>query len=309
MSKGVTLEGLFTKNLQRVRPDFVLINCGHLDGAPDAAACRKLGLPYGMLVQLADDSQWPSDSLRKACKAMYAEARVNIFVSKRNLELVERMTGQRLANAFLVRNPCQLLPAEPLPWPVNGTWRLAMPARLEVQDKGHDLLLHLLAKPEWRARPVELNLYGHGRHEQGIRELAQLLDLGDRVCFRGHEDDLESIWRHNHLAVLPSRAEGLPLALIEAMGAGRPAMVTDIGGNAELVEEGRTGFIAEAPALCCLERAMERAWLRRDEWQQMGVSAHFRIKELWKENPAATLAAHIQRAALVPGTKSNGPSA
>ncbi|MEZ5384376.1 MAG: glycosyltransferase [Prosthecobacter sp.] len=309
MSNDDTLEGLFTKKLQRASPDFILINCGHLDGAPYATACRKMGVPYGMLVQLADDSQWPSDSVREACKAMYAEAQVNIFVSQRNLELVERMTAQRLANAVFVRNPCQLLPDGPMPWPVNDTWRFAMPARLEVQDKGHDLLLHLLAKPEWRNRPVELNLYGHGRHEQGIREMAQLLDLGDRVYFRGHENNLESIWRHHHLAVLPSRAEGLPLALIEAMGAGRPAIVTDIGGNAELVEEGMTGFIAEAPALCCLERTMERAWQRRDEWQQMGVSAHLRIKELWNENPAVTLAAHIQRASLVPRTKGTLPSA
>ena len=62
------------------------------------------------------------------------------------------------------------------------------------------------------------------------------------VHFRGHVNDIRAIWEQNHLLVLPSRYEGLPLALVEAMWCGRPAVVTDVGGNAELCVGKRNGI-------------------------------------------------------------------
>ncbi len=281
------------KYLAKTRPDFVIINCGHLCGSPSAAACRELGISYGMLVQLANDTQWPSDSWRQGCREMYLSAKLNVFVSKRNQEMVETMIGARLNNAALIRNPCLILTKAPISWPLGETLQFALPARLEIHDKGHDILLNLLATPNWMDRSWILNLYGKGHHQQGIIDQIKMLGIETRVRIHGHVTDVKSIWLENHLAVLPSRAEGLPLALIEAMSAGRPSVVTDVGGNAELVEEGVSGFIAEAPALSCLSAAMERAWARRHEWGQIGVNAHNRVAELWKIDPAEILTRHV----------------
>ena len=68
----------------------------------------------------------------------------------------------------------------------------------------------------------------------------------------------EDIWAKEQILVLPSRQEGLPIALVEAMMAGRPAVVTDVGGNREVIDEGITGFIAEAPTVCAVSAALER---------------------------------------------------
>jgi len=80
--------------------------------------------------------------------------------------------------------------------------------------------------------------------------------------------------------VLPSRGEGLSLAMLEAMMCGRPVIATDVGGCREVLEEGVTGFIAEDASEDALGRALERAWAVRSKWQAMGASAHQKAKEL-----------------------------
>jgi glycosyltransferase involved in cell wall biosynthesis len=97
--------------------------------------------------------------------------------------------------------------------------------------------------------------------------------------------DVAGIWDRNHLLLLPSRFEGLPLALVEAMWCGRPAVVTDAGGNAELCVDGETGFVAAAPMVGLYEQALARAWERRDTWKDMGKAARERVARVLPEDP------------------------
>ena len=106
-----------------------------------------------------------------------------------------------------------------------------------------------------------------------MKTLARHYAIADRVEFCGYVDDIRSIWQANHLLVLPSRDEGTPLALVEAMLCGRPAVVTDVGGNAEWIDDGETGFVAEAPTARSFGAALERAWLANTQWQKMGARA------------------------------------
>jgi L-malate glycosyltransferase len=98
--------------------------------------------------------------------------------------------------------------------------------------------------------------------------------LSDRIKIMGYVNDVRSIWAENHILLLPSRGEGTPLALIEAMICGRPSVVTDIGGNSEWIAEGKTGFVAEAPTTRSINAALNRAWQTQDKWQSIGKSAH-----------------------------------
>ncbi len=153
---------------------------------------------------------------------------------------------------------------EPAPeWPKeDGTWHFACVARLDSAAKGQDLLIQMLARPEWRERRVEVNLYGTGSHELTLRRMTEMLQV-QNVHLRGHVSDVRGIWKENHILVLPSRYEGLPLVLVEAMWCGRPAVVTDVGGNAELCRDRQTGFVAQSATLASFAEAMERAWEAR----------------------------------------------
>jgi glycosyltransferase involved in cell wall biosynthesis len=74
------------------------------------------------------------------------------------------------------------------------------------------------------------------------------------------------IWRENHVLVLASRAEGLPIVVVEAMLCGRICIVTDVGNNTEVIEDGVDGSIAKCASATGIRDALERAWERRTEW-------------------------------------------
>jgi glycosyltransferase involved in cell wall biosynthesis len=158
-------------------------------------------------------------------------------------------------------------------------------ARPEPASKGQDLLLDVLQQDKWRERSVKVSLFGKGHSAQSVRQLASLYGLKD-VTFCGHAENVEEIWRKHHLLVLPSRFEGLPLALVEAMLCARPAVVTNVAGNTEVIEDGETGFVAAAPTAGHMDEEMERAWRHRGDWRSMGVEAARRIRRLVPPDPA-----------------------
>jgi glycosyltransferase involved in cell wall biosynthesis len=69
------------------------------------------------------------------------------------------------------------------------------------------------------------------------------------------------------------------------MWCGRPALVTDVGGNAELCVDGETGFIAPATTISSVDETLERAWQQRSDWQSMGKAARAKVEALVPKNP------------------------
>src|SRR5205807_6853109 len=115
----------------------------------------------------------------------------------------------------------------------------------------------------------------------------------NNVDFPGFVSDVESIWKAHHALVLPSRTEGLPLALVEAMMCGRFGIVTNEGGTSEVVEEGRTGFIANSAKVDEFDHAMERAWAVREQWESIGRTARMRVRTMVPLDPAANFTAEL----------------
>lgn len=182
------------------------------------------------------------------------------------------------------QNPVNMTDLSPVEWPeANPAPSMACIARLEAVDKGQDLLLRVLAEAPWFDRNFSLTLYGKGPDESYLRELIKYRRLEQKVSIVGHFRDQREVWRKHELLVLPSHSEGTPLTLIEAQLCGRPVLVTRVGGNSDWVEEGVTGFIAEAPTVHHLRLALEQAWQARDRWQAMGRAA--RASCLAKRNP------------------------
>ena len=151
---------------------------------------------------------------------------------------------------------------------------MANVARLEAGQKGQDVLLEVLGSPIWRSRDWRLTLVRRGARQELSGRLARHYPIADHVEFCGYVDDIRSIWQVNHVLALPSRNEGMPLALVEAMLCGRPAVVTDVGGNAEWIEDGQTGFVAEASTAKSFGAALERAWLAQTDWEESRIGAH-----------------------------------
>lgn len=273
------------------RPDLVIISQGdNYDGLHFGYLCRKLRIPYALVSQKAADHFWPPDKSRQYRRKVFEGAVKCFFVSQHNRRLTEDQIGVNLANAAVIRNP-YLVPADgPLPWPDAGDdcLRLACVARLYLLDKGQDILLRVLAREKWKGRSLHVSFFGRGLNGEALTDLACRLGVSN-VSFEGQTEDVPGIWKNHHMLVLPSRAEGMPLALVEAMMCGRPCVVTKVGGNAEVVQDGVAGFLA-APDEDSIDAALEEAWARRGELREMGQRAALRIRELVSANPAEDFA-------------------
>ncbi|MGZ4026817.1 MAG: glycosyltransferase [Flavisolibacter sp.] len=281
------------KKLLRWRPRLVIVAQGsNFDGLLYAAACNRAGIPYVIIHQKAVEGWWPLQEKRKEMAEALLAARKCFFVSRHNLELTEEQFGVRLPNASLVWNPVKV-PVRPLAYPeTREGYQLACIGRLWVFDKGQDMLLRVLSAEKWKNRALTVNFYGAGVDETALKELAALLGL-ERVAFKGMVEDMESLWAHHHALILPSRQEGLPLVILEAMALGRTVISTRAGGNSEILQDGITGFIGEANERS-LEETLERAWERREEWPSIGLRASQYIREKVPASPENEFLSQLQ---------------
>jgi len=281
--------------LQVGKPELVCFSDGGVANKPHwRKHCAEAGIPYVNLSQANYEGYWLMDDLAEAQWEALAAARRCFFVSRGNWRLFEQQTGRRLSNAEVIRNPFQVDYDTKPDWRLeSGKLKLACVGRLEPSAKGQDLLFQVLALDKWLKRSVTLSLFGSGPMDRSLRRLSEMLGIEDKVNFAGTTTDIAGIWREHHALVMPSRYEGLPLAIVEAMLCHRTAIVTDVAGNAELLEEGVSGFVAAAPTLAELDKALERAWHGRGQLEAMGLAAGGQVRHLVPADPVGVFAGKL----------------
>jgi|CXWL01.1.fsa_nt_gi glycosyltransferase involved in cell wall biosynthesis len=267
------------------KPDVLCINlAGSYDilYSPELRALtNKLGIPYTIICQGHDDIPFATEQFRQTVKAIFVKANWVAFVSQANLQSTQRHLAIKLPNGFVVNNPANLISIDCVSYPQDTpTLKFVIVSRLDARQKGHDILFEALSKPQWKTRNWSLTLAGSGIHHQYLMELVRLNGIEDKVLFAGQVNDIRLLWKEHHLLLLPSRYEGTPLALIEAMLCGRTAVATDVAGNTEWIDSD-IGFIAEAPSVRYIEKALERMWTQKDQLEEMGKKCHIKASTLF----------------------------
>jgi glycosyltransferase involved in cell wall biosynthesis len=224
----------------------------------------------------------------------YQRCRKVFFFSERTKAVAERQLRNVIPNARIIRNPVNMKETTVIEFPgIKAAVNFAVPANLVIAHKGQDVLLTILSLPHWKERNFHLNLYGSGPDKALLENLTRSLELTEKVSFHGTVNDIREVWKKNHLLLLPSLMEGMPLALVEAMLCGRPSVVTDVGGVSEWIEEGISGFIAEEATTVSFDKALEKAWTAREQWEQLGLNAHRRASYLYDPQAGKTLLQEI----------------
>jgi glycosyltransferase involved in cell wall biosynthesis len=127
-----------------------------------------------------------------------------------------------------------------------------------VPRKGVDVLLAALARLAGEGLRPELWIAGQGPARAGLERQARELGLSERVRFLGERDDVADLLAACDVFILPSRREGLGVAALEAMAAGRPVVATRVGGLAEAVVHERTGLLVPPEDPAGLAQALAR---------------------------------------------------
>ncbi len=184
-------------------------------------------------------------------------ARLKLELRERMLHRLGRIAGARsvavseelrrrhradvvVPNGIALRPPATRAAVDGAPVTLGWIGRL-------VPVKGLDTLLDafalLAAGRTSRETPLELLLVGGGPEREALASHAETLGIGDRVRFAGEVADIAPWLARMDAFVFPSLREGVPIALLEAMGAGVPVVVAAVGGIPDVIGPTDTGIL------------------------------------------------------------------
>jgi L-malate glycosyltransferase len=273
------------------KSDILLVSAGslldliYLPGLLDNLRAAKI--PFVILCQFNSDLLRFGANERTRVRELMQSSAGQVFVSIQNQEIAKRQLAASFTNAKVIYNPIRTHFPTPLPLTNGDVLQFASVARMDVLWKGQDLLLEVLVDRTWKDRNWHLNLYGTGPDFNYVKDLIKYYELLPRVTCHGYVREVEQIWTQNSLHVLPSRGEGTPLAVLEAMMCGRATVTTDVGGNSEIIEHGKTGWISEGLSASSFHKTLDIAWSNQNRFEEMGRAAHASVVK--KVQPAPLL--------------------
>ena len=203
-----------------------------------AAKMARTPVVIGSQRQLGD---LLSSSQRRAQLAMFRWADCVICNSR---AAADRLIQQGLnpERAVVIGNglsPAAFADAVPIAPRRPDIFRVGIIARMNARSKNHRMLLEVAARLRHVLPNLEIVLVGDGPLRPELENMAEELGIRDRVQFLGERRDIPAILASLDVTVLPSASESLSNAILESMAAGVPVIANEVGGNLELLSEGR----------------------------------------------------------------------
>ena len=180
------------------------------------------------------------------------------------------------------------LRAEGQPFIIGSVGRLA-------EQKGYRFLLAAMPGVLKAIPGCELHLAGEGEEKAKLMAIADELGISSQVKFRGYLGNISEFLNELDLFISSSLWEGLPTAILEAIVAGVPVLATDIAGNRELIQDGRTGWLAQPADTHALARAILHAYHHPELCQQFALEARRILPQFSIQNVAEQYAQLYQR--------------
>ncbi|MEQ9445784.1 MAG: glycosyltransferase family 4 protein [Rhodospirillaceae bacterium] len=284
----LTAPGLARQN----KADAALIFFGMPTGPVGWWLKKHMGLPYVVSLQGGDVPGFMGDEM-----ATYHRVAGPVIteVWRRAFAVVANSTGlAALAQRHAPDVEVEMIPAgadlnaiTPSPMPtLEGPLRLLFVGRL-VHQKGLDVLLKSLGtlkEDDWT-----LTIAGEGPLKEELEFTSQTLGLADRITFRGWlgRTQLPEVYKQADVFVLPSRDEGMPNAMLEAMSAGLPIVGSKVAGLDEVVIDGDCGLLVPPENAKALSDALHALISDRDKAFTLGQAARKRVEAHYSWDHAA----------------------
>lgn len=150
--------------------------------------------------------------------------------------------------------------------------------RLE-RRKGLEVLLEAIRALSERYPDLGVVLVGEGPAREALERRVSDLGLERRVLFAGRREDVSRVLSALDVFVLPSHAEGLSIALLEAGAAARPIVATSVGGNPEVIEDGRNGVLVPAGDPRALAEGLSAVLADPRRARALGAAASRTVRE------------------------------
>ena len=288
------------------QPGAVILRVPGTLGQRAGAALRKRGRPYAVEV-IGDPHDvfapgsvrswlrpawrgWYGRKLRDLCREAVAASYVtSAYLQRRfppgpNMFTVACPDNNLLEEAFAPSPRAFRSPGRP--------WRLLLIGSLAQLYKAPDVLIRAVAELVRQGRSVQLTIVGEGKHRPELEALARSCGIAHCVRFAGRlpagPESIRAAMDDTDLFVLPSRTEGLPRVLLEAMARGLPCVASTVGGIPELLPPEDLVSPGEATALAGklkevldnpqrLNAMADRNWQKAREYHVEELSSRRRV--------------------------------
>ncbi len=253
-----------------------------------ALACRRAGVPH--VVSRA--APLVGDAMPVMRKVLFAAVDTWTLHACSGIVTVSEMSKKRMrASQFIRGGRIAVIPNGVQVRSIASADRVAARHALGVDDaavlvggvgrlvagKQFDRLLHAVTRLQRLAGPpLVVVLVGDGPERPHLERLARELDV--RLLLPGFLDDPHPTLAGCDVAVLPSRAEGLPLVVLESMALGVATIATRVGGIPELIQDGDSGLLVPVGETAALAAALQRLRTDRATRRRLGEAAARRVK-------------------------------
>jgi glycosyltransferase involved in cell wall biosynthesis len=168
------------------------------------------------------------------------------------------------------------------------------------RQKGHTVLIDALRSVAPRHRSLRVVLVGDGELLHAVRREVEVAGLEEHVHFLGTRRDVDALLAAGDSFVLPSLWEGLPVALVEAMAAGRPVIATAVSGTRQVMIDGTTGWLVPPGDAAALATAIDELLADPARAARMGESGRQRVTSEFGARGQAEHLAALFRASVDP---------
>ncbi|XGV94857.1 MAG: glycosyltransferase family 4 protein [Leptolyngbya sp. BL-A-14] len=280
--------------LLALQPDVVLINLPWADHCLGSIlACGQLRLPTAVMFHLLPPENIP---LSRSRRQLYTWARARgqqwLTNSEANRRLLNDLFKMPAKDLQVIYNGIQLSPPQDCTPANRAMLRQAVRQELGVPDntrllltvgrlapqKGYTDLLAIV--PQLLAKHPDIRFVwaGAGEQQQELHDRLQKAALDDAVLMLGHRSDLPRLLQAADLFVFPTRFEGHPFALLEAMAYGLPIVTTNASSIPEIMQHEVHGLLCDANDSHALLHAIDWALQHSEPMQTMAVHAAQRVK-------------------------------
>jgi glycosyltransferase involved in cell wall biosynthesis len=238
------------------RPDIVQVNLP-VPFAEPYSVLVALTVPRSKVV-VVEHLPMPIHSPRIRAVKRFSAHRLaaHVAVGTATARDIEAMTGLPTGAVRVVHNGIPWPHSQPVPTPVNADFVVGSVGRLHRQ-KGYDVLVRALAG----LPGAHLLLVGDGPERPALSSLADELGLTNRLTITGWSERTTDWLSAMDVVAMPSRFEGLPLVLLEAMASGRPVVGTNVGSMGDALQHEHTGLVVPPDDHVALAAALRRLQL------------------------------------------------
>ena len=156
------------------------------------------------------------------------------------------------------------------------------------REKAHSVLLEALVHPELEHVGAVIVIAGEGPERRPLKQLAKRLGIADRVHLVGHQPEIWPCYAAADAVALPSDSEGSPIALLEAMAAGKAVIAMRVGGIPEILDDGVTGLLVPPRHPAGMASALAAVLTERDMAARLGARASAAVQQRFSQDARAT---------------------